>query len=269
MMHLQVCGACYEYPDGTPALRGVDLDLPPGSSVALVGRNGAGKTTLARLLNGLLVPSRGRVLAGDLDTAEVPASRVAARVGYVFQNPRRQVFAATVRDEVAFGPRNLGRPRVDEAVEDALARVGLAGRAGAHPYELSASELRRVALASVLSMETPVLVLDEPTASLDGADHERLLGILAHLRSRGVTLVVITHDLDFAAEECDRIVVLRDGLVAADGPPEEVFARADMERPSLSRLAEALGLPPSLCRSHGLLEALEVRRRPGGARTSP
>lgn len=266
MMHLHVHDAWYEYPDGTPALRGVDLDLPSGSTVALAGPNGAGKTTLARLLNGLLIPSRGRVTVGDLDTAEVPASRVAARVGYVFQNPRRQVFAATVHEEVAFGPRNLGRPGVDEAVEAALARVGLAGRGGAHPYELTPSELRRVALASVLSMDTPVLVLDEPTASLDGPDHGRLLEILGHLREKGVTVVVITHDLDFAAEECDRVVVLRDGRVAADGPPGEVFSQEHVERPSVSRMAAALGLPPSLCRADLLIDAT---RPPGAAGTSP
>lgn len=265
-MNLLVQDAHYEYPDGTPALRGVDLDLPSGSTVALLGPNGAGKTTLARLLNGLLVPRSGRVLVGDLDTADVPASRVAARVGYVFQNPRRQVFAATVHEEVAFGPRNLGLAHVEEAVETALALVGLAHRAGAHPYELTPSELRRVALASVLSMETPVVVLDEPTASLDGPDHERLLAVLAHLRAKGVTLALITHDLDFAAEECERVVVLRDGRVAAEGPPEEVFARPDVQRPSASRIAAALGLSPGLCRQDLLLEAT---RRPGGGGTSP
>lgn len=265
-MNLHVQDVHYEYPDGTAALRGVDLELPSGSTVALLGPNGAGKTTLARLLNGLLVPKVGRVLVGDLDTADVPASRVAARVGYVFQNPRRQVFAATVHEEVAFGPRNLGLPHVEAAVEAALALVGLADRAGAHPYELTPSELRRVALASVLSMETPVVVLDEPTASLDGPDHERLRAVLADLRTRGATLAIITHDLDFAAEECERVVLLREGRIAADGPPCEVFARADVERPSASRLAAALGLSPALCRQDLLVEAT---RRPGGGDTSP
>lgn len=223
-MTVRVEGARFQYPDGTEALRGVDLVLD--GMVALVGPNGAGKTTLARLLNGLLVPTSGRVLVGEVDTAEVPASRVAAHVGYVFQNPRRQVFAPTVADEVAFGPRNLGfeEARVGEAVASALAAVGLSGREGEHPYELTLPELRRLALASVLSMETPVVVLDEPTASLDGPDHERLVAVLAGLSGRGATVVAVTHDMDFVAEHFGRMVALDRGRVVADGPPLEVFA---------------------------------------------
>lgn len=266
MIEIRVEGACFDYPDGTPALQGVDLEIPPSSTVALAGPNGAGKTTLARLLNGLLVPTRGRVLVGDLETASVPASLVASRVGYVFQNPRRQVFASTVRDEVAFGPRNLGRSGadLDRAVAGALEELDLAERAGAHPYELSPSELRRLALASVLSMETPAVILDEPTASLDGPDHERLLRVLAGLRRRRATVVVITHDMDLAADEFERLLILRGGRVAADGPPSRIFAEGpgpELERPSASRLAARLGLDPGLIRSGELLDAL--RPRPG------
>lgn len=263
MIEIRVEGAGFEYPDGTCALKRVDLVIPPSSTVALAGPNGAGKTTLARLLNGLLVPTRGRVLLAGIDTAKVPASRVAAQVGYVFQNPRRQVFASTIAEEVAFGPRNLGRTEseVDQAVRSALEELDLTLRAEAHPYELSQSELRRVALASVLSMQSPVLILDEPTASLDGADHERLLRVLAGLRRRKATILVITHDMDFVAEECERMLILRDGRVAADGPPGEVFAAgpgAGLEPPSIWRMARALDRP-GICRGVDLLESL----RPG------
>ncbi len=263
MIEIRVEGAGFDYPDGTCALQQVDALIPASSTVALAGPNGAGKTTLARLLNGLLVPTRGRVVLDGIDTSQVAASRVAGLVGYVFQNPRRQVFASTVAEEVSFGPRNLGRSetQVEAAVQAALEELDLASRAGCHPYELSQSELRRVALASVLSMQTPVLILDEPTASLDGADQERLLRVMAGLRRRGATVLVITHDMDFVAEECERMLVLRGGRVAADGPPEVVFAAGPgpgLERPAVWRVAQALDRPGVL-RSAALLESL----RPG------
>ena len=266
MIGLDVQGVGFDYPDGTAALDRVDARIPPGSVVALAGPNGAGKTTLARLLNGLLVPTRGRVLVGGVDTSTVPASRVASQVGYVFQDPRRQVFAPTVQEEVAFGPLHLGRaaPQVEAAVASALALLDLGHRSAAHPYELDSSELRRLALASVLSMETPAVILDEPTASLDGADYGRLLQVMQGLRKRAATVLVITHDMDFAAEECDRVLILREGRLAAQGPPQEVFADdpgPGLERPCASRAAARLGLP-GLVRSRELLEAL-VRPGPG------
>jgi energy-coupling factor transporter ATP-binding protein EcfA2 len=263
MIDILIEGAGFDYPDGTCALKQVDARISASSTIALTGPNGAGKTTLARLLNGLLVPTRGRVLVGEIDTSQVPASRVAGFVGYVFQNPRRQVFASTVLEEVSFGPRNLGRTetQVEEAVQAALEELDLSNRADYHPYELSQSELRRVALASVLAMQTPVVILDEPTASLDGADQERLLRVMAGLRRQGKTVLVITHDMDFVAEECERMLVLRGGQVAADGPPEEVFAAGPgpgLERPAVWRMAQTLDRP-GILRSEALLESL----RPG------
>jgi len=269
MIEIRLEAVGFDYPDGTCALKRVDLVLPPSSTVALVGPNGAGKSTLARLLNGSLAPTRGRALVDGLDTAEVPASRVASRVGYVFQDPRRQIFAATVAEEVAFGPRNLGLPedRVAAAVGRALSQVDLDGRAGAHPYDLTMPELRRLALASVLSMETPALILDEPTASLDGADYRRLRRILASLRERGTTILVITHDLDLAAEDFERVLVIRAGEVAASGPPGRVFAEATepgSEQPCAARLASALGHPGPV-RIGELLDRIRARTDAAGS----
>ncbi len=260
MIEFRLEAAGFDYPDGTCALRGVDLVLPASSTVALVGPNGAGKSTLARLLNGLLVPTRGRVLVDGLDTARVPACRIASRAGHVFQDPRRQVFAATVAEEVAFGPRNLGRTedQVRAAVAWALAQVDLEGRAQAHPYDLTRSELRRLALASVLSMETPALILDEPTASLDQADYDRLRRILHSLRSRGTTVLVITHDLDLAAEDFEHVLVLRAGEVVACGPPSRIFAGGpEPEQPCVARLARHLGHPGPV-RTQELLDRLRA-----------
>jgi energy-coupling factor transport system ATP-binding protein len=271
MIGIRVEGAGFDYPDGTCALKKVDLEIPRGAVVALAGPNGAGKTTLARLVNGLLLPTRGRVLVGDVDTATVPASLVASKVGYVFQNPRRQVFAATVAEEVAFGPRNLGRTeqQVESAVGRALEQMDLGGRASAHPYELTTSEFRRLALASVLSMETPAILLDEPTASLDGADYERLRRVLRDLRGRGATVLVISHDMDFVAEESEQLLVLRAGEVVASGPPRAVFAGdtgPELELPCAARLARGLGHPGPV-RAEELLDLL--RAKPDAAGSAP
>lgn len=234
-----------------------------GERVCLLGANGSGKSTLARLLNGLLVPDRGEVRVGEWDTRDTPPSRLARRVGYLYQNPRRQLFLSTVEEEVAFGPRNLGHPNLEELVTEALRLVGLEHRRPDHPYELSEAEQRRLALASVLSMKTDFLILDEPTAALDRPDTERLLQILEVLRKQERGVLVITHDMEFAAEHFPRALLLHQGRLLADEPPGELFARdhlPGLRRPVASRTALALGLPPSLVTAAGLAEHLRGAR---------
>ncbi|HXE72579.1 MAG TPA: ABC transporter ATP-binding protein [Candidatus Nitrosotenuis sp.] len=263
-MRIVAEGLEFSYDPGRPVLRGLDLCLEAGEQVALLGRNGSGKTTLARLLNGLLVPDGGRVLVGDWDTRAVPASRIASRVAYLFQDPRRQIFCSRVADEVAFGPLCLGRSpeQARHAAGWALRLVDLEERSGDHPYELSTAEMRRLALACVLAMQTPIVILDEPGGSLDGPDTERLLGVLQGLRQEGRTVLAITHDMDFAAECFDRAVVLEQGRVWADGPVDQVLARPDLPGlapPFPARAAARLGLPPGLVRGSALLDALQGR----------
>ncbi len=207
----------HAYPDGRPALRGVSLTVAAGERVALVGANGAGKTTLLLRLCGALPGERGQAEIGGLDPADPHhRGKLPAAVGMVFQNPDDQLFAATVLEDVAFGPLNLGiEPgQARQIAENTLERVGLAGYGPRPPHRLSGGEKRRAALAGVLAMNPAVLLLDEPTAFLDPRGRRELADLLAGLP---VALLIATHDLEFATHRCGRTVVLDDGVVAADG----------------------------------------------------
>ncbi len=218
----------YTYPDGQPALRGVNLTVAPGERVALLGPNGAGKTTLVLHLNGILTPDRGRVEVGGLPvdpSDRAGLAEIRRRVGVVFQDPDDQLFLPTVAEDVAFGPANLGlsgealRARVDEA----LAQVGMADHRDRPPHHLSFGQKRRVALAGVLAMRPQVLVLDEPFSNLDPAARRELAEILERLP---VTVLMVTHDLPYAWQLCPRAVILDQGRIVADGPTEELLADA-------------------------------------------
>ncbi len=245
---LQIKNLTHTYPAGVQALRGVNLEIPSGASIAIIGQNGAGKTTLVKHFNGLLRPTTGSVYLGARDTAERSVAQLAAVVGYVFQNPDEQLFQPTVNAEIAFGPKNLGRSAevAQELTREALEVVGLAQVADLHPYDLSPGERKRVALAAVLAMQTPVVVLDEPTTGQDQRDVERIGRIIEMLKEGGKTVITISHDIDFCAEHFSRIVVMQDGLIVLDGTGAEVFAQTDIlartyvEPPQMIRLAARL-----------------------------
>lgn len=249
-MHIAVEQVTFTYPSGLTALDGVSFQAVPGELVAIIGENGAGKTTLVRHLNGLLKPTQGSVRIGDWDTREHTVAALARRVSYVFQNPDDQLFERTVRAEVAFGPRNLGRTaqEVAQAVGRALERVGLAGHADRHPYDLHISQRKLVALAASLAMDTPVVVLDEPTTGQDAQGIALIGQVVAELKDEGKTVIAITHDIDFCAENFPRVVVMAQGHILADGPARDVLAaadtlaRAEVEPPQMVRLAARLGL---------------------------
>ena len=212
----------YRYPSGEPALRGVDLDVAPGERVAVLGPNGAGKTTLMLHLNGLLTGTGGLEVAG-LEVARRTLRDLRARVGLVFQDPDDQLFMPTVREDVAFGPLNLGleRDEVARRVDEALDAVRMRGAGGRAPHQLSMGERRRIAIATVLAMRPWLLVLDEPSASLDPRARRELLDVLEAI---ACTMLVVTHDLAFAGELCERAVVLSGGRIAADAACREVLA---------------------------------------------
>ena len=238
----------HTYPSGVSALAEVMLTIRAGEAVAIIGQNGAGKTTLVKHLNGLLLPTSGSVRVGEFDTRRRTVAQLSALVGYVFQNPDDQLFQPTVAREVAFGPRNLGWPaaRAEAAAAAALEATGLTATAAQHPYDLAPSERKRVALAAVLAMETPVLVLDEPTTGQDAAGAARIGALVDDLSRQGRTLITVTHDLDFCAEHFARVIVMGEGRVLADGPARtvlaqaEVLAQTDVEPPQLMRLAAQL-----------------------------
>jgi energy-coupling factor transporter ATP-binding protein EcfA2 len=216
----------FAYPDGTEALRGVSLAIRPNERVAIVGQNGSGKSTLVRHLNGLLRPTGGRVLLDGSDIAPIHVAQLARRVGLAFQNPDRQLFAGRTAAEVAFGPRNLGLrgAELEERIAAALAAVGLEAEAATNPYDLGYSRRKLLALASVLAMGTPLLVLDEPTTGQDARGVARVRDVVARAAADGRTVIAITHDMSFAAESFERAIVMRDGRVVADGRPEEALA---------------------------------------------
>jgi cobalt/nickel transport system ATP-binding protein len=213
----------YAYPGGHQALYGVDLHVHPGERVALLGPNGAGKTTLVLHLNGILTPGHGSVRVSGLPVTPENLLEVRRRVGIVFQDPDDQLFMPTVRDDVAFGPANLGLrgAELDARVSEALAAVEVGDLADRAPHHLSFGQRRRVAIATVLAMRPEILVLDEPSSNLDPASRRELADIL---RSLDVTILMVTHDLPYAVELCDRSVVLSEGTIVRDGPTREVLA---------------------------------------------
>ncbi|TFV70516.1 ABC transporter ATP-binding protein [Blastococcus sp. CT_GayMR19] len=224
---LLVEDVAFAYPDGHQALFGVDLRLERGERVALLGPNGAGKTTLVLHLNGILRAGRGRVSVAGLPVGKPTLREIRRRVGVVFQDPDDQLFMPTVAEDVAFGPRNLGLPEPEVAarVAAALDRVGMAEFADRPPHHLSFGQRRRVAVATVLSMDPEILVLDEPSSNLDPAGRRELAEVLQALP---VTLLMVTHDLPYALQLCPRSVVLDGGAVVADGPTRDLLADADL-----------------------------------------
>ena len=237
---IEVEAVSFAYPDGTRALTGVSLRIEPGESVAIVGQNGSGKSTLVRQLNGLLRPTAGRVLLDGRDVRPIHVARLAGLVGLAFQNPDRQLFAGRVSAEVAFGPRNMGiRGAVlDERVRAALVDVGLAAEAATNPYDLGYSRRKLLALASVLAMRTPIMVLDEPTTGQDARGVTRVCDIVARAAGEGRTVIAISHDMEFAAEHFGRVIVMRGGEIVADGSPDGVLG-ADQ-----AALLDSTGLIP-------------------------
>ena len=253
MPELRTEGLVHVYARGAVrALDGVDLRIAPGERVAIVGQNGSGKSTLVRHLNGLLRPTDGRVLVDGADARRMRVAKLAALVGVVFQDPDRQIFAGSVLDEVRFGPRNLGRSGAElrTAVEEALELTGLTGLESRNPYDLGQSRRKLLALASVLAMRTPILVLDEPTTGQDRAGTARVRSVIERASDAGRTVLTITHDMEFVAELFERVVVMRAGRVILDGSPREAFGASqgdllrstNLEAPLPARVAARLGV---------------------------
>jgi energy-coupling factor transport system ATP-binding protein len=262
-MRIQIDNLHFTYPSGVEALRGVSLAVEPGEHVAIVGQNGAGKTTLVRHLNGLLLPSSGAVRIGEWLTRDASVAKLASRVGYVFQNPDDQLFKNNVRDEVKFGPANLGftPQQVEAQVDEALTLLELSDKAPTNPYDLTPTWRKRIAIAAILAMATPIIVLDEPTTGQDYHSVQHLAGLIRHLREQGKTIIAISHDIDFVAENFARILVMGQGRVLLDGPAKTVFAQEEIltstyvQPPQLTRLGNRLGLGQVVYTTEGFLEA--------------
>jgi energy-coupling factor transport system ATP-binding protein len=243
----------YDYPTGVSAIRGVSLSLDEGC-VCIVGENGAGKTTMARHLNGLLKPTRGRVLVRGKDTREYRVAELAREVGLAFQNPDDQLFRSTVEDEVRFGPENVGASPEEarRLIGSAIDLMGLEAVREKKPHDLGVPERKRVATASVIAMNTPVVVLDEPTGGQDAEGIDLLGQLVGTLVQQGKLVIVVTHDVKFAARRADRVIALHQGRVLLDDDPRMVFgrkedlARTHVEPPVVTRLGKLLGLEETL-----------------------
>ncbi len=215
----------FAYPDGHEAIRGLSFTICHGESVGIIGANGAGKSTLLQLLLGLLFPQDGEVLVGDVHVTPRTLPLIRQRLGLVFQDPDDQLFMTTVRDDVAFGPRNLGLDETDVVarVDAALEAVGISHLENRAPFKLSGGEKRAAAIATVLAMQPDILVMDEPTAGLDPRSRRRVIGLLQGFAH---TKIITGHDLDMIQDTCRRIIVIRDGTVAADGPAADILSDA-------------------------------------------
>jgi energy-coupling factor transport system ATP-binding protein len=233
---------------GVVALDGVSLDVARGSAVAIVGQNGSGKTTLTRHLNGLLRPTSGRVVVDGHDAAREPVQALARSVGYVFQNPTSQLFARTVAEELAYGPRNLGVPRaeLDERVTAVADELGLVDVLDGSPHRLPFARRKLVAIGGVLTMRTPLVVLDEPTTGQDHRTGRAIAELIEALRAGGTTVICATHDMLFVADVADRVVALSAGRVVADDVPRVVLSdlaalrAAGLAPPQITELSLAL-----------------------------
>lgn len=262
-MRIQIENLHFSYPSGVEALRGLWLAVEPGEHLAIVGQNGAGKTTLVKHLNGLLRPMSGAVRIGDWHTADYSVAQLAARVGYVFQNPDDQLFKGNVYDEVAVGPTNLGFPagRVEQLVRDAMVLLDLSDKAGTNPYDLTPTWRKRVAIAAVIAMDTPIIVLDEPTTGQDYRNIRDIAHVIQVLREQSKTVIAISHDIDFVAENFARIVVMGQGQILLDGAAAQVFTQEEtlgstyVQPPQLARLGSRLALGQVVFTVDGFLAA--------------
>lgn len=269
----------FSYDGERDALEDIDLVVDDGEFLGVIGHTGSGKSTLVQLMNALLVPTAGRVLVDGMDTRERKLRRkVRTTVGLAFQYPETQLFANTVAEDVAFGPRNLDLPddEVDRRVREALERVGMdyAEVAQRSPFDLSGGQQRRVALAGILAMEPRVLVLDEPAAGMDPATVSEICAYLRELNDQGLTIVLVSHSMDDVAELCSRIIVLDHGTLHMQGTPAELFTAqnaAELRRINLGvpratkfalELAErGLEVPGPILDERQLVEVLVALRK--------
>ena len=263
MIRLRDAG--YTYPKGVEAIRELNLDISVGEVLFVLGHNGAGKSTMLRLFNGLLKPTTGTVTVDGTDTAKVRPAQLAQTVGLVFQNPDAQLFRDLVSEEVSFGAAHgAGTDGTTDRFEQAMELLGLESVADRNPYDLSLSWRKRVAIASVVAMGSPILVLDEPTGGQDAEGTRVLTDLIIDRRRHGHGCVVVTHDVELAFDCADRVVVLREGRIHLEGDPMSVLGdplltEAGVEPSTMHRLSAGLGLGPPVRTVDELEEQLRVQ----------
>ncbi|WP_053368555.1 energy-coupling factor ABC transporter ATP-binding protein [Bacillus sp. FJAT-27245] len=265
MTDVRLENVSFSYPDGTKALENLTLAVHAGQRVAIVGQNGAGKTTAVKLMNGLLKPTEGTVHVGDWNTKDYTTAQVSRKVGYVFQNPDDQIFHNDVESEVRFGPKNMGfaDERVEQLTEWALKLCGIYELKEENPYNLPYSTRKFVTVASVLAMDSDVIILDEPTAGQDKIGLQRIKGILDDLQEKGKTVITITHDMEFVTEHFSRIIVMANRRLVADQAAaqifynQEVLAKSMLKPPAVTNMAKLLDLQKGILTKQQLLTTIK------------
>ncbi|WP_343246516.1 ABC transporter ATP-binding protein [Diplocloster hominis] len=250
MSDLVLKDVSFSYPGGFLAVDHINMEIKAGENVAIVGQNGAGKTTTVKMMNGLLRPTEGQVLIGEMNTKDYTTAQISKVVGYVFQNPDDQIFHSTVESEVRFGPKRMKLSLEEEnrRVETALAMTGMERYKDENPYNLPLSTRKFVTIAAVIAMETDILIFDEPTAGQDIEGNRRLSEILKTLHEKGKTVITISHDMEFVADNFKKVIVMAKKRIVRSGTPEEIFwdfealEQAMLKQPYVSRVCRALGL---------------------------
>ncbi|MEW9053943.1 MAG: ABC transporter ATP-binding protein [Neobacillus sp.] len=245
---IKIADLSFSYTEGEPVLTGINLELDHRST-AIIGQNGAGKTTLVKLLKGLLKPFTGEIKVGNVDVKTSTAAELAKTIGLVFQNPNDQIFKRTVLDEVMYGPLNIKmeRERAKENAISALKMVGLNEKLEINPHDLSLSEKKLLCIASIVAMDTDVIILDEPTIAQDHDGKLKIKEIISSLKEKNKLVMTIIHDMDFVAENFERTIVMCHGKVLLDGNTRDVFSKAEklreahVEPPGITQLAKELG----------------------------
>lgn len=240
----------FSYPNGYLAVDDIELEIKGGENVAIVGQNGAGKTTAVKMMNGLFRPTKGEIRVGDMNTKDYTTAKISRMVGYVFQNPDDQIFHSTVESEVRFGPKTLKLELEEEnrRVEEALKLTGMDIYREENPYNLPLSIRKFVTIAAVIAMGTDILIFDEPTAGQDVVGNQRLSEILKYLHKKEKTVITISHDMEFVAENFNRVIVMAKKKIIRSGTPREIFwdfetlEYAMLKQPYVSRVCRKLGI---------------------------
>jgi energy-coupling factor transport system ATP-binding protein len=223
---LKVENLQHVYPGGVVALRDINLEIKPAEIVGVIGQNGSGKTTLVKHFNNLLKPTSGKIYFNGTDTGPLSIQQMAKNVGYVYQNPNQQLFARSVQEELEFGPRNLGvsEEEIKERCENAVEFFGLQELRDKHPYRIGFPLRKLVGMASIYTMRPAVFILDEPTTGQDNVTTQTVYRLIRRLREDGATVICVAHDMILLAEVVDRLIVMRDSLLIADGKPHDIFS---------------------------------------------
>jgi energy-coupling factor transport system ATP-binding protein len=247
---IEVKDVHFTYPSSVDALKGVSLTIQNGEFVAIMGQNGAGKTTLVKHFNGLLKPTRGKVLVDSVETTKASVATLSRKVGFVFQNPDHQLFSETVEQEIAFALKNFGFEQavIEKRVTWALNLLGLTQYRTTSPFMLSGGERKRVALASVLAWDPEILILDEPTIGQDYQQKEKLRQFIVQMRTQQKTVVIVTHDVEFVAECSPRVILMREGKIVADGEAHAILTNPEV-------LTQASVVPPQIAQIFLQLDA--------------